>query len=625
MNGSEQTEQPRTEDEEIQQFLVAHAPDAILLFADDGRLLAANATAASILGWTPQELLGKTVDDIDADCSTPRFQAFVKQIPPDVHQLYETNYRRQDGSLITVEVSGSKRNFGGKTVFHVSARDISARKQVEQELRESEEKYRALINGMLDTIWVVNFDGRFIDANRAATDVLGYTREEILTMGPTDLDSNLAPEAIKELIRTIPAAQIQVFETVHTAKDGRQIPVEIQSSLVMYQGEKAILSIARDITDRKQAEKELLKLKKLESIGLLAGGIAHDFNNLLTALFGNIELGKMVLPDDHKAYKFLEAAGLSLERATNLTKQLLTFAKGGAPIKETLTIGETLVETARFSLHGSNAKLDSTIAPDLWPIEADRGQLSQVISNLVLNALEAMPDGGMILLDATNLSTHDGDFVQITVQDEGTGIDPLHIDNIFDPYFTTKQKGGGLGLSISHSIVTKHGGTITVGSTLTQGTTFTIRLPAVARSATAPSTSGAVADDHAPLAPVRILILDDEEAIRSMLGEMLARMGHKIVYAVDGQEAIDQYREAYSQGRRFDVVISDLTLPGGMSGQAAAEQILAFDPQAKLIMSSGYSTDARMANYRAHGFQGAVAKPYRYADLEKVLRRVLKP
>ncbi|MCB0195441.1 MAG: PAS domain S-box protein [Anaerolineae bacterium] len=504
-------------------------------------------------------------------------------------------------------------------------RRVTELEQTEQALRESEAKYRALINGMRDTVWVINFEGKFIDTNSAAAEILGYSREELLTMGPTDIDTGLDANAIQQLIREMPLDKLQIFETVHTTKSGRQIPVEIQSCLIKYQEDRMILSIARDITDRKQAEEERLKLKKLESVGMLAGGIAHDFNNLLTGVFGNIEMAKILLSPDQKSYTFLESAVQSIEDATHLTKQLLTFARGGDPIKETLSIGKALVEVAQFSLRGSNVKLHANIASDLWPIEADKGQISQVISNLVINAQQAMPDGGIITLSAANIYLSRQCYVQITVQDEGVGIAPQYLDRIFDPYFTTKQKGSGLGLAITHSIISKHSGTIAVDSKQNQGTIFTIRLPAA--EAVEKTTSDKMTSDIAsePISTTHILVLDDEPVIREVLGSMLKMMGHSVAYAVDGQEAIAKYRDAYHTGSAFDVVIVDLTIPGGMGGHDAAQEMMKINPQAKIIVSSGYTTDPIMANYERYGFKGVVAKPYRFADLRRVLSQVLNP
>ncbi|MCB0164877.1 MAG: PAS domain S-box protein [Anaerolineae bacterium] len=620
----EQAEQVIIDSEAKYRHLVETASDAIYLISEDGFIIDTNQSACAALGWTKKELIGKMVSDVDPNFSVETFKNFWESIPFNQPQIFETTHQKKNGTLLPVEVSGKKYQLADKIFYYGIARDISERKQVEWELRESEEKYRALVNGMRDTVWVIDFDGNFIDINSAAVEILGYSREELLTMGPVDIDAALDAAAIKQLIKEMPSDEIQIFETLHTTKDGRQIPVEIQSCLIKYQGEKVILSIGRDLIDRKQAEAERLKLKKLESVGMLAGGIAHDFNNLLTAVFGNIELAKMLLAPDHKALRFLESAGRSMESATHLTKQLLTFAKGGDPIKETLSIGEALTEVAQFSLRSSNVKLHTHIAPDLWPVEADKGQLSQVISNLIINAQQAMPDGGIIRLSAVNLETSGGRYVQITVRDEGVGIPPQYLDRIFDPYFTTKQKGSGLGLAITYSIISKHNGAIRADSKLNQGTIFTIRLPAADITKKTVSANISSETDQEPVAATHILVLDDEAVIHEVLGAMLEMMGHNVVYTVEGQQAVAYYQTAYQNGTAYDVVIVDLTIPGGMGGQAAAQEMIKINPQAKIIVSSGYTTDPVMANYETYGFKGVVAKPYRFADLQKVIQQVLK-
>lgn len=618
-------EQALTKNAENYRQLVETASDAIYLISEEGIIIDTNASACSTLEWSKEDLLGKTISDIDPNYSIEEFQKFWEDIPLDKKHIFETIHKKKDGTLLSVEVSGKKSKLGDTIFYHAIARDITARKLVDQELRESEEKYRTLVNGMHDTVWVIDFNGRFIDTNNAATEILGYTREELLSMGPADIDSSLDVAAIKSLIKRLPSDQLQIFETSHSTKNGKQIPVEIQSCLIKYQGEKAILSIARDITDRKRAEAERLKLRKLESVGILAGGIAHDFNNLLTGVFGNIELAKMFLTPDHEAYKFLESAQQAMGRATNLTKQLLTFAKGGDPIKEVFAISEAFTETAQSSLQDSNVKLRINIAPDLWEIEADKGQLSQVINNLVINAQQAMPNGGIVTLSVSNIETSEGRYVQITVQDEGVGIAPQHLDKIFDPYFTTKRTATGLGLAITHSIISKHNGTITIDSQLNQGTSFTIRLPAAQATEKAIPPKKLLPEINGkPISTAHILILDDEEKIRQVLAAMLKRMGHNVSWAINGQEAIAKYREAYQSGQAYDMVIMDLTIPGGMGGQTAAQEIIKINPQAKLIVSSGYTTDPVMANYTGYGFQGLVAKPYRFADLQHVVEKVLK-
>jgi len=383
------------------------------------------------------------------------------------------------------------------------------------------------------------------------------------------------------------------------------------------------LLVTTDITARKQAEAEQLRLKKLESLGVLAGGIAHDFNNLLTGLYGNLELAKIFLPDGHKSHKYLESAGDSMQRATGLTKQLLTFARGGSPIKKTLSVSEVIAETAQFSLRGSSIRLQTHIAPELWLIEADKGQLSQVISNLVINAQQAMPTGGVITIVAGNAETTEGRYVKITVQDEGVGIAPQYLDKIFDPYFSTKQKGSGLGLASTHSIISKHDGRITVDSYLNQGTIFTIYLPAIKAGEVIADEEPFVAPSAASTISAHILVMDDEESVREVIGTMLEKMGHSVSYATDGQEAIRKYQIAYDDNAQYDLVITDLTIPRGMGGQEAAQEILKINPQAKIIVSSGYATDPVMANYEAYGFSGVVPKPYRFVELQEITNQMV--
>jgi CheY-like chemotaxis protein len=336
-------------------------------------------------------------------------------------------------------------------------------------------------------------------------------------------------------------------------------------------------------------------------------------------------MAKRNLLDEHKSYKYLEAAGLSMERATGLTQQLLTFAKGGDPIKETLSLGSVITETATFSLRGSNAKLQFDIDPTLWLVAADKGQLSQVISNLVINAQQAMPDGGIITINAENIEGPEGKKVQITVKDQGVGIAPQYLDKVFDPYFSTKQQGSGLGLASCYSIINKHNGTIVAESELNRGTIFTITLPAVEEQKEVLVTVAAdVAITDRDTASARILVLDDEDLILQVSGAMLEDMGHLVDYAVDGEEAVQKYRSAHEEGHEYNIVICDLTIPGGMGGQEAAQEILKLNPLAKVIVSSGYATDPVIANYVEYGFSGRVTKPFLFAELEKVIQRTLE-
>ena len=283
----------------------------------------------------------------------------------------------------------------------------------------------------------------------------------------------------------------------------------------------------QDVTEKLKAEHERLKLQKLESVGLLAGGIAHNFNNLFTVIFGNIELAKLLLSSDHEAFNFLESAEKSMDRATKLTKQLLTFAKGGDPIKELISINEIVLKTAKLSIRGPNIKLKCDMSQDLWPISADKNQMSQVIRYILINAEQSMPTGGTISITTKNDNSKAGQFVQITIQDEGVGIASNNLHKIFDPYFTTKEKGSGLGLAITHSIITKHNGRIKVDSVINQGTIFTIYLPAVEQAVEQITKKKSTTTATVPDKTIRILVLDDEKLIRKVLGAMLRKLDYE--------------------------------------------------------------------------------------------------
>ena len=384
--------------------------------------------------------------------------------------------------------------------------------------------------------------------------------------------------------------------------------------------------LQQEIAERERMESELSRVQKLESLGLLAGGIAHDFNNLLGAIMGNISLAMLDVDPENSAYQQLTKAERASFRAQELTRQLLTFSRGGAPVKKRITLPGIIAEAAGFSLRGSRVSHDLSIAADLWPVEADEGQLMQVFNNLLINADQAMPAGGIIRIAAGNItlgqdevpSLAAGRYVTITVRDEGTGIPGDHLDKIFDPYFTTKQKGSGLGLAATYSIIRKHDGHITVASELGKGSVFHIYLPA---------SEGEVAPPPRQEKFVRgrgtILIMDDDEDMRKTTGDMLMRMGYTVDYAEEGTEAVAKYQQARGAGKPFAAVIMDLTIPGGMGGREAIGKLLEIDPAVRAIVSSGYSEDPVMADFRSYGFRGVAIKPYRIRELSEVVASVI--
>ena len=381
-----------------------------------------------------------------------------------------------------------------------------------------------------------------------------------------------------------------------------------------------------EIRQRERMETELSRVQKLESLGLLAGGIAHDFNNLLGAIMGNVSLAMLDVDPANPAYQQLANAERASLRAQDLTRQLLTFSRGGAPVKRPVSLAAVVSEAAGFSLRGSRVLHEIAIPGDLWAIEADEGQIMQVLNNVLINADQAMPAGGIIWISARNVTIRAGEvpplvagrYVQLTVRDRGTGIPKEHLPRIFDPYFTTKQKGSGLGLAASFSIIRRHDGHIVVESELGIGTAFHIYLPA---------TDAQVAPVSRPERFVpgtgRVLVMDDEEDMRRTTGDMLLRIGYTVEFAGDGAAALHRYEEELRAGRPYDAVIMDLTVPGGMGGREAMQRLLEIDAEARGIVSSGYSEDPVMADYRAYGFRDMVSKPYRLRQLSEVLARVI--
>jgi nitrogen-specific signal transduction histidine kinase len=382
-----------------------------------------------------------------------------------------------------------------------------------------------------------------------------------------------------------------------------------------------------NITERKKAEENERKIVNLESIGLLAGGIAHDFNNILGIILGNISLAGTT-NDIGKYKKYLKESETAIDRAIGLTQQLLTFSKGGAPNKKLMDLSSLVRESSEFSLMGSNVKPEYQISNDLWDVEVDKGQISQVITNLTINAKQAMPNGGNLTFilenytveSASNIPLEKGNYVKITVSDQGDGISKENISKIFLPYFTTKQTGSGLGLATAYSIIKKHSGYIEVDSKREgneKGTTFKIYLPASAEQFKEEEIEQVVSETP----KYKILVMDDEKQLTTFMSRMLTARGHIVEVANDGTEALAKYKTAKESGSPFDLVVSDLTVPGGMGGKELCDKLHIYDPNVVIYASSGYSTDPIIQKPKAYGFEGSITKPFGFSSLEKMLQR----
>jgi PAS domain S-box-containing protein len=426
--------------------------------------------------------------------------------------------------------------------------------------------------------------------------------------------------------------------TLLVSRDGNRRPISLTVAPMPDKANQGIghVLVFRDVTDQRRMEQELLKTRKLESLQVIAGGIAHDFNNFLTAVLGNISLASALTRGTAgNAHQLLAQAEQATLLARNLTQQLLTFAKGGEPVKTLASLSEVLHDSAGFLLRGSQVRCEYDMPEDLWPVEIDTGLMSQVIQNIILNASDAMSGTGVIRIRCQNVHLEagmhpalpPGRYVLLTITDPGAGILPEIQEKIFDPFFSTKPGGTGLGLAITHSIVTRHGGHIGVQSRPGGGSTFAIHLPASIANAVSqpePLHTGTGENAASPVEKLarRVLIMDDDPLLRTTLGSLLEFLGYDVVPSAEGQEAINLYRAGHQQGFPFDLVIMDLTIPGGMGGREAVKILRDIEPAVQVIVSSGFSDDPIMSRFAENGFSGVLTKPYRLEDLEKVLSRI---
>jgi len=448
-------------------------------------------------------------------------------------------------------------------------------------------------------------------------------------------DSCIDSEEIKTALKStrVPTGEAQIGRIVDAA--GGRLWIRFKIDSVNHQGRPAWLLVVRDLSEYRRMEEKLINVKNLESIAALSGGIAHDYNNLLTVIMGNISLAQASLDPDQDIYGLLEEAQKASEVARDLTEKLITFSRGGVPNKEVVSVAPLIQVAAEFTLSGSNLQCEYDIAKHIWPVEVDKKQISHVIYHLVMNAREAMPRGGMIRIMAENFEHRDhslmlgpGHYVKLSVCDQGPGIPAPITEKIFDPYFSTKergeQKGLGLGLSICYSIVHRHRGLIDLSTQPGEGTCFHIYLPAAEQGVAVTEKSKSVPAPGLLERPARVLVMDDEKMIRQLVGRILSRMGHIAAFSKNGEEAIALYQEALGRQEPFDVVILDLTVKNGMGGKEAIERLQAIDPKVRGIVSSGYSNDPAMMDYRDYGFVGRVSKPYHFNELrEKIAECIL--
>jgi PAS domain S-box-containing protein len=521
-------------------------------------------------------------------------------------------------------------------IFAARAAAEIERKRSEEDLAAEKERLAVTLRSIADGFITIDNDGRVLMLNSIAERLTGWSQLDASGRQLAEvfniLHGHNRRRCSHALQRIVAAGHAEGIDgpTILVAYDGAERMIESNAAPIRERSNRKVgaVIVFRDVTEKLRMEEERQKADKLESLGVVAGGIAHDFNNLLTAILGNISLAMVGNELDGNASERLKSAKKATHRAQELAQQLLTFAKGGAPIKQTASIGQLLRDTLSLTLHGSKVFCDFQLPADLWPVEIDPGQVSQVINNLAINADQAMPAGGTLRITGENidlptasvsLGLHSGRWVKISLKDQGIGIPAEYLKKIFDPYFTTKPKGSGLGLATVYSIVKNHGGVIGVESEPGAGSSFTFCLPASEKELLSESNS------EVPRAPAnaRVLVLDDEEAICMLVTCALEPLGYDVTEVNDGLSAIVAYQKAMDENRPFDLVISDLTIPGGLGGQETIKRLLEIDPDVCAIVSSGYANDPVMSRHENYGFRGMIAKPYEIDALGRKVAEVL--
>lgn len=595
-----------------------------------GNLLAINETWARTFGYSREEVLGRNF----ADFLSPGQKALFGKSFEDFKAAGEIaggeyNIRCKDGASRRLSYNGRivYNQNGSFRHTHCVFTDITDTWKA----REQTDLLGQAVRSSFNEVYIFSPENfHIIFANYTAVKNLGYAPEELENMTPWDLKHKFPEASFRAAVKPLLDGSLPklVFESEHTRKDGTSYPVEVRLQLVQTGEKRAFLAIINDITERKTNERiisEMAVMQRMESLGLLAGGIAHDFNNMLTGILANITLLKTRCGEENK--EILEETIEAATNARSLTAKLLAFSKGGKPVKKEFCLEKALGDIFRLATSGAGATCEIAVSEDLWSVEADENQVKQTVNNLLINALQAMPSGGKLKLEAKNLSSENrppeplspGRYVKITVTDTGVGIPENYLSKVFDPYFTTKDRGHGLGLSMAWSTIKNHGGHMTVASTPGKGASFDVYLPSSGRCLkNIQETKTEVIKGSG-----RILVLDDEEIVSKALKRMLAELGYACEIVTDGKDAVRRYAEEENTGKPFAAVIMDLTIPGGMGGKWAVLQIREAYPGAKVIVSSGYSDNAEMADYKASGFNAILPKPYSYEDLARTLAGLL--
>jgi PAS domain S-box-containing protein len=600
--------------------LTATMPDAVIVSQDE-MLLYANSAAAQLLGaLEPEALVGlnifSVIDSTQHEFARKQIQRVMagEKLSP-----FENRLIRFDGTLVLTELSVSMTTWNSRVALQAVVRDITKRKYLENELVKSEALMRTALENLPIIFYMIDSDGKFTLSIGAGLKGLGLKSNQVVGQSAFEIYKDY-PEITNALHKSL-GGEIATFESQVAGSSYINVCVPFGAAPGANTG---IVAVALDITERKRAEESLQKMQKLESLGILAGGIAHDFNNLMGGIFGYIDLAIDECKDSAVS-KYLMKTMSTIERARALTLQLLTFAKGGDPIKNVIPLFPFVRETAQFALSGSNVSCRFEVPDGLWPCAIDKNQIGQVVDNIVINAQQAMPGGGPILVSAGNVSFKckehsvlaEGDYVRISIQDCGIGIPPNILPHIFDPFYTTKSKGHGLGLSTCFSIVSRHNGAIDVESEPGKGSTFHVYLPASQDAASSETESAK------PIHTGKgtFVVMDDEGVMLDIIGDMLESLGYTTVRKINGTQVCDFVHAEIRAHKHIAGMIFDLTVPGDKGGKEIIGEIRKICPTTPVFVASGYAKDTVMGNPADYGFTASICKPFRKAELVEMLNK----
>jgi PAS domain S-box-containing protein len=622
--------------------LVDSAHEGIISADLHGTIVSWNPAAEDIFGFQREEVIGQSILTLLEESYRDNYRKGLEDISygdPVAHPIQrplELTGLRKTGDTFPLEISLTSWKVGLDTHYGFTLRDISDRKHLEQSLVEEKDRLVTTLQSLEEGIITTDREGRITFFNPLAERITEWAHQDAVTRPLQEVfrvTSNTSQHDNDTPLQFSPASSaLTESDAPHQliTKHGLQRTISIRETPIRNHDSHLMGTVImfHDMTDQRSHQEEQQRLSKLNSLGVLAGGLAHDFNNLLTTILGNVFVAKLRMVPQDPLTQNLEQAEQACLRAKELTQQLLTFAKGGAPIKTSIALGDILRKSVIFALSGSSISCHFDIPHDLWPLDADASQLRQVIQTMTLNGRQAMSQGGHFSIRVENIALQTlptlpsptlalGNYVKITFEDQGSGIQAQELPNIFDPYFTTKPGASGLGLSTAHSIIQQHQGHIGVHSERGKGTTFTLYLPS--SHSTVDLNPQAISKGRG-----RILVMDDEHSIRQMIEDALTHFGYEVTAVQDGQAAIDVFSEALTNGDTFDAILLDLTVPGGMGGKDAIQHLRRLDPHVKAIATSGYSDDPIMSDFQSYGFQDILVKPYKITDLATTLEALCK-